>query len=194
MSNLAQTPTGSDLVGGDSWLAVDVRTGTNVSGYMLNSIQLAMTDATGSPSAFTVMLYASIINPPIGYVPGSSLDTLNSSLSPVTAGTYTYTAPSDLTLLPSTHYFIVLTAGTAIASGAYDWSTTSIGSNSSYNLIGGWLGGGHFYSSDGLNWNLRNAYPQFAINATAIPEPSSSFLLSLGSGSLIYARRIRRIS
>jgi hypothetical protein len=57
LSNLGQSSTGSLAVGSDSWLAASFGTGTNEGGYELNSIQLAMTDASGNPSGFTVMIY-----------------------------------------------------------------------------------------------------------------------------------------
>src|ERR1035437_4321193 len=100
LSNLGQTSTGSLAVGSDLSLAAEFLTGNNVGGYALNSIQLGMIDALGTPSGFTVMIYAQNGNP-AGESPGSSIGTLNGSLNPVTAGTYTYTAPSNLTLSPT---------------------------------------------------------------------------------------------
>src|ERR1035441_8828957 len=121
LSNLDQSSVGSLPVGSNSWVAAGIYTGTNPGGYVLNSIQLAMTDASGNPSGFMAMLYNPLHGgPPSG--PGTSLVTLNGSLNPVTAGTYTYAAPSNLTLPPHNEYFIVLTAETAVANGAYEWS------------------------------------------------------------------------
>ena len=57
LSNLGQPSSGSDIVGSNSWLFTTFRVGTNPNGYVLNSIQLEMTDASGTPSGFTVMLY-----------------------------------------------------------------------------------------------------------------------------------------
>jgi hypothetical protein len=82
-----------------------------------------MADASGNPSGFTVMLYSAIGN--LAVLPGSSLGTLSGSTDPATGGIYTYTAPSNLTLSSTTLYFIVLTAGTAVANGAYTWSESS---------------------------------------------------------------------
>jgi hypothetical protein len=44
---------GSPSVASDSWLAAEFGTGTDASGYVLNSVQLGMTDASGNPSGFT---------------------------------------------------------------------------------------------------------------------------------------------
>ncbi|MGA3213100.1 MAG: choice-of-anchor R domain-containing protein, partial [Terriglobales bacterium] len=125
LSNLDQSSAGSLAVGSDSWLAGIFTTGLNPGGYVLNSIQLAMTDASGSPGGFMVMLYAPAIG---GILPGSSLGTLNGSLNPVTSGIYTYTPAATLTLAPNVPYSIVLTAGTAVANGAYELSCAGINS------------------------------------------------------------------
>jgi hypothetical protein len=186
LSNLGQTSAGSVAVGSDSWLAILFIPGKqNLNGYTLNSIQLALTDATGNPSDFTVMIWN-------GLSPASSLGTLNGSADPAAGDIYTYTAPSSLTLMPGTDYYIVLTAGTAVANGAYEWSFTGTTFD---NPIGGWLNGlaapePVSTSIDGSSWSeIKNAFPQFAINATPIPEPSPSWLILLGSGVLLYARR-----
>ena len=186
LSNLGQPSTGNLAVGSDSWLATLFFTGNNASGYALNSIQLGITDSSGNPSGFTAMLYE--INPAAA-IPGNNLGTLNGSLNPATAGTYTYTPTSSLTLSQNTYYFIVLTAGTAVANGAYEWSLA--GANS-YNPSSGWNAGAIETSSNGSSWSgLASEYPQFAINATVIPEPSVLRLFSLGGIFLpsIFSRR-----
>jgi PEP-CTERM motif len=186
LSNLGQSSAGSLAVGSDSWLAASFRTGANASGYSLNSIQLGMTDASGSPSDFTVTLYTSRLVAP---APGNSLGALNGSADPTTGGIYTYTPGSSLTLSGSTFYYIVLTAGTAVAAGAYDWSYAV---TNSYNPDGGWSSsGGVVASSDnGSSWRQFIAVPaQFAINATAIPEPGVLGLLGLGGLAFLWHRR-----
>ena len=195
LSNLGEPSTGSLAVGSDSWLADGFYTGNNGSGYILNSVQLGMADASGDPSGFTVMIYSSSI---IGaeFYPVSSLDTLNGSTDPTTVGIYTYTPAANLTLSPSTPYFIVLTAATAVANGAYDWSY----SNYRYNPSGGWqapLAVGavdDYQSSNGTDWNLfGDDFSQYAINAAAVPEPSELALGALGT-LLLGIRRWRNSS
>ena len=190
LSNLDQSSVGSLAAGSDSWLAVTFETGTNPGGYVLNSIQLAMTDASGNPSGFMVMLYA----PAIGtFLPGNSLGTLNGSLNPVTAGIYTYTPAAKLTLAPYGPYSIVLTAGTAVANGAYELSYAG---TDSYNPSGGWSnpGGslsGVWTSSNGSSpWIVnKGAFPQFAINSAPVPEPSTLGLFALGGLFHVLHRR-----
>jgi hypothetical protein len=103
LSNVDQASAGSLAVGSDSWLAAAFQTGTNASGYTLDSIELGMANASGSPSDFTVMLYnfrAGIL------MKVGSLGTLDGSLNPTTAGIYTYTPDSSLTLWPNFKYYM----------------------------------------------------------------------------------------
>jgi hypothetical protein len=187
LSNLGQTSTGSFNAGSDSWLGALFETGRNATEYVFNSVQLALANATGSPNGFTVMLYSVNIHAD-SLRPESSLGTLDGSANPSTAGTYTYTDDSNITLSPSTFYYIVLTSGTSVANGAYEWSLA--GANS-YNPTGGFIVDGFSTSNNGSSWNLNFNldFAQYAITATPVPEPSPSFLLLLGSGIFIYVRR-----
>jgi hypothetical protein len=191
LSNLGQAPAGSIAVGSDSWVAGNFRTGTNSAGYVLNSVQLAMTDASGNPDGFTAMIYTQFGFPVGAPHPESSLATLGGSLNPMTAGDYTYAPASSLMLSPNTIYFIVLTGGTGIASGAYEWSDAGV---NSYNPSDGWGGSIYYYhSSDGLNWTRSlGIYPQFAINGTAVPEPGVFSLFALGGLGFLWHRRRQR--
>jgi hypothetical protein len=190
LSNLGQTSTGSVAVGSDSWLAVNLITGINAGGYVLNSVQLAMTDASGNPSGFSVMLYSMKASGAVG----SSLGTLNGSLNPVTSGIFAYSPASSITLTPHTDYYLVLTAATAVANGAYDWSLSG---TYSYNPSDGWGVGSNegtigIYGSslNGLSWNLGNqGNLQFAVNATPIPEPGVLSLSALSSLVFLWQRR-----
>ncbi len=188
LSNLNDPPNGSAaVVGSNSWLAPFFETGNNQGGYLLDSFQLAMVDASGNPTGFTVMLYTAHTG--VAAYPGSSIGTLNGSSNPSTAGIYTYVPTSDTTLAANTLYFFVVTAQTAVANGSYRWSESNAYPPSNADL----RGGGVFYSSDGLNWpSDLGAYTQFAIIVTAIPKPSTTFLLLLGSGVLMYIRRTHK--
>ena len=190
LSNLGEPSTGSRAVGSDSWLAVPFVTGINDGGYILNSIQLGVADASGNPGGFTVMLYTP--NHLYFAYPGNSLGTLSGSTDPATGGIYTYSPAGNLTLSEFTEYLIVLTAGTAVANGAYQWSFTS---TSSYNQAGRWsigtfAGPGPFLSSiNGSSWSpIPTTYLQFAIDATAVPEPGGLCLFVLGGLLLGFGR------
>jgi hypothetical protein len=185
LSNLGETSTGSSAVGSNSWLAASFFAPIDSGGYFLNSIQLAMNDASGTPNGFTVKLRTIAAG---SSFPGSSVASLSGSPNPSTAGIYTYTAPANLILQGG--YFIEITAGTPVASGAYEWSSSNI---NSYNPTGGWgipsstpflLRG-----SDG-RWNpISGTHPQFAINASPVPEPGVSALLALGGLCFLSLRR-----
>jgi hypothetical protein len=194
VSNLGMLSTSNTFIGSDSWLAMSFFTGTNAGGYNFNSAKLRMANATGNPSGFTFMLYSAIVSSEAS--PGGHLSTLNGSLSPVTGGIFTYDPTSSLILSPSTAYFIVLTSGTAIANGAYEWSIAT--TSASYNPSGGWEApfgaatADNYQSSNGSSWGFAHIYPEFDINATPVPEPGVFLLLGLG-GLLFLGLRINVI-
>jgi hypothetical protein len=200
LSNLGEPSVGSAVIGSDAWIAQLFYTGTNSAGYILDSIQLLMGSASGSPSAFSAMIYSSSTpHPPLNTfssAPDNSLGSL-SGLDPSAGGVFTYTA-SGLMLSPSTYYFIVHTAATPVAQGSYDWRSTA--NISILNPSDPWELKYIYYSStDGSSWaaHLREGVFQLAIYATAVPEPSSIALLSLGGlffvGSVRNRLRARRI-
>lgn len=182
MSDLGLHPTGSLAVGSDSWQGNEFTVGTNAGGYVFNSVQLAMADASGNPGGFTVMLYENWAGPSFGGHVGSNIvTTLIGSSNPSTAGIYTYTPPANLTLSQSYIDSIVVTAGTAVANGSYNWS----GCIPAFNELDGWRTADVISQSsdDGSSWSQSfssSVYPQFAINATAVPEPGVFGLLALG--------------
>jgi hypothetical protein len=156
--------------------------GTNANGYSFDSVQLLMGAASGNPSDFSVSIYAG----PRG--PGSSLGNLDGPSNPTAAGVYTYSAATSITLSPHSSYFIVVTAGTNAANGAYEWSQCA----ASFNSSDGWLlPNGSWFSSNGANWNTGSGSvaSQFAIYATAIPEPATLALAGLGLAALSFRRR-----
>jgi len=196
LSNLDQASAGSVAVGSNSWVAVPFTAGTNPGGYVLDSIQLAMTDASGNPSGFTVYLYTAVNGGSLGPLyPSFNFATLSGSLSPAIGGIFTYTPASNITLSANMPYFIVLTAGTAVADGAYDLSYTSA---NTFDSSEGWhipgLNTGVSTASDGTlshpAWNLVSGdYAQFAIDATPVPEPGVLGLFGLGGLAFLWHRR-----
>ena len=105
LSSLSQSSTGSQALGSNAWLAEFFVTGINPGGYTLDSIQLGMVNASGSPSGFEVMLYDRSPDPNAIW-PGSFVGGLAGSASPSTAGVYTYTPDVNLVLSPNALYFI----------------------------------------------------------------------------------------
>lgn len=107
MSNLDQPAVGSLAVGSNSWVAAIFTVGPNSGGYLLNSVELALSNASGNPGDLQVMIYAGGIGSPL---PLFSLGTLSGSLDPVTAGLYTYTPTAPIMLTQNSPYAIVLEA------------------------------------------------------------------------------------
>ena len=195
LSNLEQPSVGSLPVGNNSWMAGIFHVGDNPNGYVLNSVELAMNNAVGNPSGLQVMIYTAGGG---GYVPLSYVGTLIGSLDPVSAGTYTFSPTIPITFLANDAYAIVLTSGTAVADGAYKWS---YGAANSYNPSGGWhtppgVLASAWSSSTGSpgSWNLDSgAFPQFSIEATAVPEPGVLSLFVLGGLHRVWHRRKAKI-
>jgi hypothetical protein len=155
LSNLGQAFAGNLAVGSDSWYAALFFTGTNADGYLLDSVQLGMAGATGDPSGFTVAIYTQT-GVAGGGAPGRSLGALNGSSNPTSAGLYTYAPTSSVALSRDTPYYIVLTAGTAIVGGAYDWNYVGA---YAYSQNGGWRTFADvMYSGDGSSWS-QVGYP-----------------------------------
>jgi len=181
LSNL-DTPTIGNLpVASDTWVSTWFQTGPSPAGYTLNSIQLSFGNDTGNPSGISVMIW--------DFRNRQSLANLSGS-DPFSFGVYTYTA-SDFNLLPSTVYWFAVKSSTTAEIGSFQWNYSAPGG-----FIPGldlWSGGSYPTSSDGVVWDRGNSVGklQFAVNATAIPEPSSLVLLGLG-GSFLFTRLARK--
>jgi hypothetical protein len=182
VSNLGQTPTGSAAIGGDSWVAQQFYIlGTDPNSYLLNSIQLLLNPASGSPSGFTVLIYTTSAG-----VPQTDLGSLSGSADPSPGGIYTYTA-SGITLSSGVNYYVVATAATPVAQGAYDWSAANFPTAN-----GNWeINTVYYTSTDGSSWtsHFRGDVFQMAIYATAVPEPGTLVLAGLGLAALSFYRR-----
>ncbi len=181
VSNLGQTPTGSASIGSDAWIAQRLITGTDSNGYNLDSIQLLMDASSGSPIGFNVSIYNFS-----GGNPQNNLGSLT-GLDPSVGGVFTYTA-SGITLSPSTFYFVVVTAATPIAQGAFVWSATR-GFTQGSDMWA--IDDGYLSSTDGSSWafHIRQNVFQLAIDATPIPEPATYALAGLGLAALSFWRR-----
>ena len=137
LSNLGQPSSESLPVGSDSWYAEEFSAGTNSSVYALNAIQVVMGGASGNPNGFMVSLHTNATGG-FGSVPGGSVGQLIGPSAPEANGVYTYTAVSPIMIERNVSYYIVVTAGTPVTTGAYPWSTASV---FSYASPDGWLAG-----------------------------------------------------
>jgi hypothetical protein len=186
LSSLSTNYTGNVAIANDSWLAAMFGTGGNADGYLLDSVQLGMADASGNPSNFTAMIYSAFVGGAI--LPDNNLCTLDGSSNPANVGVYTFTTVSNLLLSPDTTYFIVATANTMVSEGAYSWSESAYPP-----AVGTWgAGNGVLRSVNGSTGWSPTPYlgiAQFAINATAIPEPGVTSLWGLGGLAFLWRRR-----
>lgn len=187
ISNLNANSAGNTPITSNAWVAQSFVTGNNPPGYTLNNIQLGMGPATGTPTGFSVLLFGSSIT---RNEPGSLIEILTGSSNPTLAGIFDYTSPGQAKM-PSTKYWIVTKAQSSQSGGAFN---ASLASYFDYTSPDNWTTDRFVKtSSDGLNWviNQIGFDIQFAISATAVPEPSIVALLGVG-GSFLFTRLARK--
>lgn len=177
-SSMGTPSQGTYSIGSNSWGSAWFQTGNSPGGYSLNSISLLMGNSVGSASGFSVRLWNFQTQQPVLTLTGTN---------PTTAGIYTYTAPSFV-MGSSQVYWFVVTSQTSVGTGSYNWLFSN-----QHALGNAWEGAGYNVSTDGVNW-IRDAGRefQFAVNATAVPEPTTLTLLGLSSGLLVLAHKKRR--
>lgn len=179
LSNLNQPVAGNNVLGyGDSAIFVEFLTGNNAAGYDLNSVQVLMTNATGTPDSGSFMAEILPINQlvtPISVLSGNSY--------PSVAGTYTYTAGANVLLSADTDYWLMLFGHGTDSGDAFQWSytsTTDALSSNGWSLTGNVSTGGGVIPASGI--------PILAIDATAVPEPNASVLLAAAGVGLFIVR------
>jgi len=184
LSNLGQGAFGVGT-GNGGWLAQGIETGTDSGGYVLNSVDLGMTTATGTPGGIEVAIYSALNG-----VPYQNLGTLNGSVNPSSAGVYEYDS-SGIMLAPSTEYFVVAMDATTVSGGYYNWLANAEGA--SVTSLNDWSIQGNYGSGNsGSTWAGIRAYGlQTAIYATPVPEPSLWILGAIGTGILVCVRMRR---
>jgi len=180
LDNTGQPVAGNNMVGlpFNNRVDVEFKTGTNAAGYTLNSITFLMANAsvTPSPSSIELDVLAADDNTPIF----GNFD-ISGSNNPTNAGLHTFSVPSA-TLAANTDYWVsLLNPG----SGDYEWSYAN---NTAATSSDGWSITGN---PNPLGETV-NGSPMFAINATAVPEPSLSALLVIGTLAALGGARLRR--
>ena len=158
---------------------------TGATASFLNSITIKT--AVGTGTGFSLALYSDNAS-----LPGTLIETLSGSVSPTTASAFTYTASGLTTLNANTTYFWV-----AAGSVSGDNFVLQFTADATQSSPAAWTISDNFASSyDGTNWTPRSGgnTPQFAINATAVPEPSTYAAIAgvAALGFVAYRRRQAR--
>lgn len=193
LSNLGEPSGGSVAVGSSgssAFVETPFTTGTDSEGYVLDSVQLLMGNASGNPTNGSIIV--GILPSHGSYAPPSTTSgftRLTGPANPSTSGIYTYTS-SGVTLLPDTVYFIYVFGTGHLAGGTYNWDFADDANAVSsagwaYTFFPGEPSSSYYFGPDGP---VAQNPLQFSINATPIPEPSASWLFLFGSGVLIYVR------
>ena len=187
ISNLEANSLSGISIASNAWVAQSFVTGANTRGYALDSVQLGMGPATGTPTGFSVSLFANNIT---RNEPSSLIEILTGSSNPVLAGIFNYTSTGQ-TMLPSTKYWIVTKAQSSQIGGAFN---VSLASYFDYTSADNWWTDRFVQTSSGnSNWVFSQLGfdIHFAINATTVPEPSFLVLLGMG-GSFLFTRLARK--
>jgi len=168
------------------WRAQKFKTDASAATFTLDSVVLKIGNSMQGGNFF-VKIYNTAGSEGVWLPDNSSvLGTLTGNADPFMGGDCTYTA-SGITLQASTNYWIV--AGVSSGSGSYEW----IGTNST-TTTGAWSITATNTTAEsvnsGSNWTSLDGRPlMFAVNATAVPEPSGVLLLMAGGGVLAFVRR-----
>ncbi len=167
-------------VASDAWVVTEFRSGTNPTGYRLNGIQISIGGISGEPAGMQVMIWDYVSWQPLYLLSGAD---------PAGSGVFTYDA-EDFALSPQTSYWLALGSATSGDTGSFFWNYATAAPLGNE----GWLGAVHYATSvsrESATWvRYVGRAPQFAVNATPIPEPSC-FVLS-GLGGILLAGHLRR--
>lgn len=157
---------------------------TGDSATLLESITVRISHANTPGTGFNVALYSDLEGNP-----GSLIETLSGDNNP-SSGDYTYTSSGSLQLAANSTYWWVasMTQG-----GNQNISLTGTTSTAETGLSGWTIGNSHAYSlsADG-DWSSSSPnLPQFSLNVSAVPEPST-YAAFAGFAALIGAFVWRR--
>ena len=144
-----------------------------------------MSSPVGNPGGLLVSLRNG------GTAPGTNIFDLT-GVNPTTDGIYGYSTPS-LYLAPLTIYWVVLTAESPSSGGYHRWNIPQALSGPAYDTLDGWQANGYLGSVNGLNWFGERPSPfQYAVVATAVPEPATGVMLIVAVLAILIARSLAK--
>ena len=175
VSNLGETKSGTSFIGRrvaggtsqESSQAAGFTTGSNSSGYKLQSVTVKMGAGVGAPTGLTAAIHVAS-----GGNPAASATYTLSGDAPTSAGEYTYTCAGTCSLNASTGYFLVLSA-TVPSTGNHHYRTDLTTSDAETNMPAnaGWsIANAVKYSNNGVDWNDSGSSATLKFKVTATPK------------------------
>lgn len=178
-----QVSTGNSTVSGSNYFATGFTTGTDANFLSLQSVNLSLATSGTTASATPVIQLFSGTAKPTALV--GSFSSVAVTVSTPTSFAFDYLGSASL--LPSTNYWVVLSASVGQAFGWYTTDETPSEQNSSgYAFIAGQKS-----SNAGSSWSSNPLASVGAVSITAVPEPSSIVLAGLGVLAAGYQLRRR---
>ena len=162
--------------------AASFRTGSASNGYTLDSITARFRAGEGSPSGFSIALYAGSGDKPTG----SALVTLSGSApSASSSSTRTYACSGNgCDLTASTTYFVVMTTPDTTGTHHYTWRATDSYSETKVPSDNGWSIGNEIRT--GNNWNSSSSFAgRMKVAATVNVDPSLTASGISGTGATL---------
>ncbi len=183
VSNLTETSVGTISFTPTQSVAGAFTTGD--SAFTLEKITLALGNASGASSVFTVSLYSSSLG-----LPGALIETLSGPASPQPAGSYGFSSGGSAILNANTTYFWV---GTLTSSTASDRRRSHLTASTNESSSLGWTMANAYYTKLGSgNWTASTSYSlMFSVDAVSVvPEPGAyAVLAGVAALGLVATRR-----
>jgi hypothetical protein len=151
-------------------------TGASASSFNFTGATIAFSNASGAPT-LSVGLYSAFDATTHGGTSGLLTNLSLASGNPLTAGNAVFTGTA--TLLPSTTYYLSLSAGSPAVGNTFNLPVTSAYGEDAGGLPGWTIANNHWdnYTNFSVSptewWTLDPTAPRFSIQASAIPEPST---------------------
>jgi hypothetical protein len=199
VSNLLQSTSGTSNIGtqagGETYRrAFSFTTGSNSGGYDFSGITFPFATASGTPNPLTVELFSAFdMNTIAGG--GGLLSSLSlTSGNPLVSGDAIYSGIASLNA--SSSYYLLLSAGAAIASGNnYTYLLSTTYAEDAGGLAGWQIVDGSYYATPTSTWTAAGSLGRFSVQASAVPEPSTfASLAGLVVLGFAATRRRREVS